>query len=979
VQSAWMRILIPIVLTTSLATSAHAEFKFLETDDLELVYFDPSHTFLTPWVGRCLENSLDSQRARFGYSPDGRVTVVLMDRSDFGNAFASTVPENRLFLEVSPMNLTFETFSSGERMRTLANHELVHIVTMDQSAAVDRRFRRLFAGKVVAEASHPETILYSYLTNPRFTAPYWYHEGIAVFMETWMAGGLGRAQGAYDEMVFRAMVRDGARFYDPLDLESVGNDVDFQTKTNSYLYGTRFVSYLAYRYSPEQVIAWARRDDGSAGYYSYEFPRVFGVPMEEAWQDWIRWEHEFQTANLRSVREHPTTPVTDVTSRALGSVSRAFVDREAREIYVAVRYPGAVGHLAAIALDDGSLRPLQEVSLPMKFKVTSLAYDAGTKTLFYTDDNERYRDLKAYDVATGKARTLLADARIGDLAFDPVDRSLWGVRHLNGLATLVRVPFPYDKWYQMHTFAYGEILYDLDVSRDGTLIATSFGDVTGKQSLRVYSMASIEAGDPAPVATFDFGDAVPESFVFSGDGRYLYGSSYYTGVSNIFRYELATGDIVALSNAETGFFRPVPLDDGRLLVFRYTGQGFVAATIQPEPLEDLSAITFLGAEIVKRHPVVKDWSIGSPAKVDLDARVTRSGTYHAFRSIALESVYPVIEGYKDSVGAGLHARFSDPVGLDSASVTASFSPGHDLESSERLHAEAEYRHGFWTGRAAYNDADFYDLFGPTKRSRRGYSASLAYDRPLLFEEPRLLDLSAELAFYGDLETLPDFQNVAAAFDKLATAEVALEYRHLRSSLGSVDDEKGHSWKILARANEADGEFIPGLIGRYDVGFALPLAHSSIWLRSSAGLMSGDRENPLANIYFGGFGNNWVDDGDSKRYRDVLALPGFEINEIGGRGFAKTMLEWNLPPVRFSRVGTPGFFLTWARPALFCALLVTDPHDSDARRTVYDAGVQVDFRMEVLHRWPMTLSVGYAAGFESGSVQDHEFMLSLKVL
>ncbi len=67
---------------------------------------------------------------------------------------------------------------------------------------------------------HPETLLYSYLTIPRFTAPRWYLEGSAVFIETWMGGGLGRAQGGYDEMVFRAMVRDDAHFFDPLGLES---------------------------------------------------------------------------------------------------------------------------------------------------------------------------------------------------------------------------------------------------------------------------------------------------------------------------------------------------------------------------------------------------------------------------------------------------------------------------------------------------------------------------------------------------------------------------------------------------------------------------------------------------------------------------------------------------------------------------------------------------------------------------------------
>ena len=49
----------------------------------------------------------------------------------------------------------------------------------------------------------------------------------------------------------------------------------------------------------------------------------------------------------------------------------------------------------------------------------------------------------AVDVASGHARMLLKDARIGDICFDESDRSLWGLRHLNGYVTLVRIPFPY--------------------------------------------------------------------------------------------------------------------------------------------------------------------------------------------------------------------------------------------------------------------------------------------------------------------------------------------------------------------------------------------------------------------------------------------------------------------------------------------------------------------------------------------------------
>jgi hypothetical protein len=52
-------------------------------------------------------------------------------------------------------------------------------------------------------------------------------------------------------------------------------------------------------------------------------------------------------------------------------------------------------------------------------------------------------------------------------------------------------------------------------------------------------------GEAKPLSEFKFGQSVPESFVFSRDGRYPYGSSYYTGVSNIFRYEVATGEVEA--------------------------------------------------------------------------------------------------------------------------------------------------------------------------------------------------------------------------------------------------------------------------------------------------------------------------------------------------------------------------------------------------------------------------------------------------
>ena len=69
------------------------------------------------------------------------------------------------------------------------------------------------------------------------------------------------------------------------------------------------------------------------------------------------------------------------------------------------------------------------------------------------------------------------------------------------------------------------------------------------------------------------------------------------------------------------------------------------------------------------------------------------------------------------------------------------------------------------------------------------------------------------------------------------------------------------------ARYVNGALIPRIRADIAVGVALPAGHSSIWFRQSAGLFAPDRDLPFANFYFGGFGNNYVDAGNEKRYRE----------------------------------------------------------------------------------------------------------------
>jgi hypothetical protein len=958
--------------------ASEIDLSMIRTADLSLLYFDPAQTYLTPYIARSFENSMAFQRKLFGWTPWDRTTVLLKDFSDYGNAAARASPNNAILLDVAPLSQTFETFSPGERFFTLLNHEPVHVATMDVWNQTDARWRRLFHGKPMPIEEHPESILYNFLATPRVNTPRWYLEGSAVFMETWMAGGFGRAQGGYDEMVFRAKVRDGARFYSPLGLEAEGTSIDFQVGVNDYLYGTRFFSYLGLTYGPEKVIAWLRRDEGSAGYYSVQFQRVFGRSLDSVWKDWIAWEHRFQTANLAQVQAFPATPVERLAKEGLGSISRAFLAPDGKSLIGAFRPPGVIANVGVLSLEDGRIRRLTDVKGAMIYRVTSLAYDPAANKAYYTADNYAFRDLMEVDVTSGKSRMLLRDARIGDIVVNPGDKSIWGLRHLNGLVTLVKLAPPYAGWTQIHTFAYGEIPFDLDISPDGTLLSASVGEVDGKQSVRVYKLDELGDGPIHPTAEFTLGNSTPESFVFSPDGRYLFGSSYYTGVSNIFRYELATQKVEAVSNASTGFFRPIPRADGKLVVYEYAGAGFTPVVIDPVPLQDLGAIKFLGAEIAAKHPIVKQWAVGSPSKVPLDSLILERGKYRPPQEMRFASIYPVIEGYRGDVAAGVHAIFEDPLQFQQASATIGFSPGADVPNDERLHINLEYKTLKWRLRYWHNGADFYDLFGPTYRSRRGDAVLIGYKNTLTYDPPRQLDFTVDVAGFRGLDSLPLAQTITPTSKNLVSALAGWRYTDTTKSLGAVDHEKGLRWSLLGENDLSSGDLFPKVYGTLDFGAPLPIRHASVWLYNSAGIAGGDKANPLSQFYFGGFGNNYVDDGEVKRYREFGSLPGFDIDALAGGRFAKSVLEVNLPPARFSNIGRPSLFLSSIRPAVFAGVLAIEPATGSAR-TLETVGAQVDFNFTVALRLPMVFSVGAASGFDKGRHRGDEVMISLKVL
>ena len=125
---------------------------------------------------------------------------------------------------------------------------------------------------------------------------------------------------------------------------------------------------------------------------------------------------------------------------------------------------------------------------------------------------------------------------------------------------------------------FGHDMFDLDISPDGLNLSASVTNLNGNQFLYIYELNSFNPFDKENIKykeVFEFDVSSPQSFKYSEDGSYLLGSSYYSGVSNIFKVDANSLELEILTNAITGYFRPIPIDDEKIFTFKYTSNGFV--------------------------------------------------------------------------------------------------------------------------------------------------------------------------------------------------------------------------------------------------------------------------------------------------------------------------------------------------------------------------------------------------------------------
>ena len=242
------------------------------------------------------------------------------------------------------------------------------------------------------------------------------------------------------------------------------------------------------------------------------------------------------------------------------------------------------------------------------------------------------------------------------------------------------------------------------------------------------------------------------------------------------------------------------------------------------------------------------------------------------------------------------------------------------------------------------------------RSRKGDAFIADYNKPLIYDPPRQLDLFGSAAAYFGLEA-------AAGRAEHRQPEEPAVGRGRRCATptpprrwaASIMKRASPGARSSPTSTRREGDVFPKLYGGVDFGMPLAVAQQlGLALRPRRASAGGQRCSPLAAYYFGSFRNNYVDDRPEKRYREMESFPGFD-DRRDRRPPLRQADRRDQPAAAPLRRGRHAGLL----PELHPAGRLRRGHGDRRRRTaattaIMIVGAQLDLNFTVALRLPMVL-------------------------
>ncbi len=505
------------------------------------------------------ERVLTDLQPTFDWIPKKRIEIILSDEFDASNGFviAPYLPTLRITLfPTSPDNIS----DIDDWLELLITHELTHALHIDKAADKPLFLRKLFG-------RHP-------FSFPNILQPLWLIEGMATYLETDKAQENGRGQDDIFHMMMRMEVKRGIKSYEEINMPTTR----WPVSNTPYLYGVHFFQFLESQYSRASINRFIADYSNNLTPFALNrnAMRTYGKTMPGLWVD---FEIYLQNIYLSQLTKIATTDLKQGEQLTNNGYYKTYVQ------------PLDNGNLI-YAQYDGKTRPSLQVQKSEINKTEIIAeirpearLDYHPKAGVLVSQMEIYRNANYfYDIF----KITIDDKNIQRLTRG--DRYRRGVWNPSG----DRIMALYNK-SNKHTLALlhedgqlidliwegkeGDVIAGFDWSPDGQHLIASIRRSLGDWNIEQFSL---EKRKWEPLIAGKENETQPQ---YSHDGERIVFSANYTGVYNIYEYQIKSKKISQITNVDGGAFRPILDKKGHLFYLGYTPNGYDVFKI-----EDTAAI-----------------------------------------------------------------------------------------------------------------------------------------------------------------------------------------------------------------------------------------------------------------------------------------------------------------------------------------------------------------------------------------------------
>lgn len=580
-----MKILLKIYILTllfSLISSGQVDDDFIHPE-IEWFTIETEHFLVHYHIGaertakvvaKIAEEIYEPITSLYNHKPDQKVNLIIKDYDDYSNGMTYFY-DNRI--EIWASALDFELRGTHNWLRDVVTHEFTHNIQMQVAMKFGRRIPAIYFQWLGYERENRPDVLYGFpnviVSYPfaGINVPAWFAEGTAQFnhpdlnYDYW---------DTHRDMILRMQVLDD-KLLSWEELNSFGKT----SLGNESVYNSGFslVEFIAKNYGVNKLEEISRYlksplrlsiDDA--------IRKSLGIGGKELYNQWKNYLRERYSKQIQIAGDKVEGNI--IASVGFGNFYPKFSPDGKKVAYVSNKENDYFSPSAIYLYDLESGREEKVVDGVS----SSISWSPDGKRIFYskkTRRNKNWRslyDVFVYDFELKKEKRLTYGLRANNPAISPDGKHLAFVVYSDGTANImiseIHGEFEISKFKQLTNFKNGEQVYNICFSPDGKKILFDYS-IKDNRDIGVIDIETLQF---QPLLATQSDERNP---VFSEDGSKIYFSSDKSGIFNIYELDIASGEILQITNVYGGAFMPDVKGD-KLVFSTYTSTGFKIAFIE---------------------------------------------------------------------------------------------------------------------------------------------------------------------------------------------------------------------------------------------------------------------------------------------------------------------------------------------------------------------------------------------------------------